>query len=61
MTKIQTKAMNTIQKHGFTFLGDSIFTSYTQARRCMNGLVRMGMVQANADDFGTNYTLAAGE
>ncbi len=60
MTKIQTKAMQTIQAQGFTFLGDSIFSTFVQARRCMNGLVRMGMVKVNNDEFGTNYTLAEG-
>lgn len=52
MTKIEAKTIKTAVKAGFTFSGDSIFSSYTQAKRTLNSLVRGGYLKAETDDDG---------
>ena len=52
MTKTETKAVNAIVKTGFSFYGDNLFTSFIQAKRCLDGLVRKGYLIMESDDFG---------
>ena len=57
MNKTEAKVMETVSKSGFTFKGDSIFTSYAQASRAINGLVKKGLLAASIDKDGrTSYS-----
>lgn len=56
MTKIQIKALRDAVKTGFTFVGDSIYSTRTQARRAINSLVREGYLEPKVDSDGrTEY------
>lgn len=57
MNKTESKAIKTAVKSGFTFVGDSIFSTYTQGKRALNSLVRAGYLEATTDKEGrTEYT-----
>lgn len=59
MNKTEQKVMEIVKKSGFTFKGDSIFASYTQASRAINGLVKKGMLVVVSDKDGrTSYSAA---
>lgn len=51
MNKTEKKAINNIVKFGFTFYGDNIFSTFTQAKRCLDGLVRKGYATKEGDEF----------
>ena len=56
MNKTQEKAIQAAVKTGFTFAGDSIFSTYAQAKRALNSLVRLGYLEAETDKDGrTEY------
>ena len=56
MNKTETKAIQIAVKTGFTFSGDAIFSSYAQAKRTLNSLVRAGYLSAENDRDGrTEY------
>ena len=53
MTKLnatEKKAIATMAKTGFTFYGDN-FKTFTQAKRCLDGLVRKGLATKNGNEF----------
>jgi 3-methyladenine DNA glycosylase Tag len=59
MNKTEQKVMESVKKSGFTFKGDSIFASYAQASRAINGLVKKGLLVAASDKDGrTSYSAA---
>ena len=39
LNKTEVKAVNEMTQFGFTFYGDAIFTTFNQAKRCLDGLV----------------------
>jgi hypothetical protein len=57
MNKTEQKVMESVKKSGFAFKGDSIFASYAQASRAINGLVKKGLLVAVSDKDGrTSYS-----
>lgn len=56
MNKTEIKTVNSAVKHGFTFTGDSFFSSFIQAKRTVNSLIRKGYLIAKSDARGfTEY------
>lgn len=51
MNKTEKKAINNIVKFGLTFYGDDIFSTFTQAKRCLDGLVRKGYATKEGNEF----------
>ena len=47
----EKKAIEEIKRSGFTFYGDAMFKSFNQAKRCLDGLVRKGLVEKIEDQF----------
>lgn len=45
LNKNETKAMWTLQKHGFTWAGDSIFANVASGRRVLTRLGRLGLAE----------------
>lgn len=56
MNKTEYKAIAEAVKSGFTFTGDSIFSTFAQAKRALNSLARKGYLEAETDKEGrTQY------
>lgn len=56
MNKTEIKAIKIAVKDGFTFAGDSFFSTYIQAKRTLNSLVRNGYLMVEKDIEGrTSY------
>ena len=51
LNKTEKKTINNIVKYGFTFYGDNLFSTFTQAKRCLDGLVRKGYALKDGDEF----------
>lgn len=49
LNRTETKAMWTMEKHGFTFAGDSIFNSVSAGKRVLTHLVNLGMVEVKSE------------
>lgn len=53
----EKKAINYMVETGFTFYGDAIFTTFIQAKRCLDGLVRKGYATKSENMFvGTEFS-----
>ena len=51
LNKTEVKAINEMIQSGFTFYGDAIFTTFKQAKRCIDGLVRKGYAEKFDNEF----------
>lgn len=54
MTKInktEAKTLDIVKKTGFTYYGDVQFRTFNQAKRCIDGLVRKGLLVKVGDEF----------
>ena len=51
LNKTEVKAVNEMTQFGFTFYGDAIFTTFNQAKRCLDGLVRKGYAEKFDNEF----------
>ena len=51
MTATEKKAITVMQLSGFTFYGDAMFRTFTQAKRCLDGLVRKGLAENVCGEF----------
>ena len=52
LTGTQKQALENAVKFGFTFMGDSIATTYLSAKRALSSLVRDGLLISEMDDEG---------
>lgn len=52
MNKTEKNVVINAAKTGFTFAGDSIFSSFIQAKRALNSLVRQGYLAKKEDKEG---------
>lgn len=50
MTKVEKQTIQSAVKFGFTFSGDSFFSSYLQAKRVLNKLVKQGYLTIKKDE-----------
>lgn len=57
MTKTDKATLEIIFRTGFTFKGDSHWSSFRQATVTLNRLMRMGLVCRNELNGGVSYTL----
>jgi hypothetical protein len=55
MNAMQAKAIKTAVKSGFTYAGDSIFTSLRAGKAVINALVSGGFLEFEANGFGGQY------
>lgn len=51
MTATEKKALAVMAKTGFTFYGDAMFRTLSQAKRCLDGLVRKGFAEKIGGEF----------
>jgi len=51
LNKTEVHAINEMTHSGFTFYGDAIFTTFKQAKRCLDGLVRKGYAEKFDNEF----------
>jgi len=51
LNKTEVNAINEMTHSGFTFYGDAIFTTFKQAKRCLDGLVRKGYAEKFDNEF----------
>ena len=58
MNKVETKAIQSAVKHGFTFKNDSFFTNWSQGNRTINALVKKGYLEVKVNKYGEEYTPA---
>ncbi len=52
--QILTKINNSC---GWTFAGDNIFKNYDQGKRILSRLVKKGLMESGANEYGTQYTI----
>ncbi|MBR8344691.1 hypothetical protein [Burkholderia ambifaria] len=55
MNATQIKAIKEVVKSGFTYAGDSIFTSVRAGRSAINALVANEFLKFEANEFGGQY------
>ena len=58
MTKLNSTQQKTIKeavKSGFTYYGDSFFSSFQSAKRAINSLERSGFLVFESNGFGGKY------
>lgn len=60
LNSVEARAMRTMEKHGFTWVYDSIFKTPTAGKRAIGRLVRFGLVEVKAYEpgFQAEYQLS---
>ncbi len=52
LNKTETRAIWTMQKHGFTWAADTIFSTLAVGRRALNRLVKLGLAEIKSEEPG---------
>lgn len=51
LNKTEKAAMKSVETGGFTFYGDNFTATYLSAKRCIDGLVRKGLLVKDGNEF----------